>query len=97
MQLTAKNSSFILHFIPARIDLKLATFNTYKLVQGLYLDHKLDGNTFGYTTILMDVDGGEGWPNLPAHSIIPFMNSTTFLLQQYYTEQLDELFLYTIP
>jgi len=88
--ITTKDGSLVLHFIPNRIDLKLADIDTYTLTIGLYLDRKFDRKMLGHATLLMDV-------GFQTRSLMPFLKSTSNLLHRYYPERLYRCFLYAIP
>ncbi|KAL3790447.1 hypothetical protein ACHAWO_007137 [Cyclotella atomus] len=92
-----KDSSRILHILPARIDIALAPAPTYSLACALYLDRRLCRSTTEKITLLCDVRGGRGWANPTPWSMLPFIQSTSSLLGKHYPERLQRFVLFPMP
>jgi hypothetical protein len=87
----------LLHVLPARVNKKLASSETYALAIALYLDRKLDRSSYDLATLLLDVRGGRGWANPPAIRMMPFIKAVSSLLHQYYPNRLYRCFVYPLP
>ncbi|KAI2508036.1 CRAL/TRIO domain containing protein [Fragilaria crotonensis] len=97
LPMTSKSGRRLLHVMPARINKKLASAETYALALSLYLDHKQDRNKLDLFFVMLDVRPGKGWANPPAYNMMPFIKAVGNLLHQHYPERLDKLFLYPLP
>jgi hypothetical protein len=93
----SKDSSRILHILPARIDITLAPAPTYSLACALYLDKRLCRTTTEKITLLCDVRGGRGWANPTPWSMLPFIQCTSSLLGKQYPERLQRFVLFPMP
>jgi hypothetical protein len=87
----------ILHILPFRLDLSIATAPTYSLAAALYLDRRLSRLTTERITLFCDVRGGRGWANPTPWSTLPFIQSTASLLGSHYPERLERLVLFPMP
>ena len=94
---TSKSGRRLLHVMPARINKKLASAQTYALALSLYLDHKQERDKLDLFVVMLDVRPGKGWANPPAYNMMPFIKAVGSLLHQHYPERLDKLFLYPLP
>jgi len=92
-----RDSSRILHILPARIDIALAPAPTYSLACALYLDRCLCRSTQEKITLLCDVRGGRGWANPTPWSMLPFIQCTSSLLGKHYPERLQKFILFPMP
>jgi hypothetical protein len=92
-----KDGTRILHILPARLDLTIATAQTYSLAVALYLDRRLCRWSTERITLICDVRGGRGWANPTAWSALPFIQSTASLLGSNYPERLERLVLFPMP
>jgi hypothetical protein len=92
-----KDGTRILHILPFRLDLSIATAPTYSLAAALYLDRRLSRMTMEKITLLCDVRGGRGWANPTPWSTLPFIQSTASLLGSHYPERLERLVLFPMP
>jgi hypothetical protein len=92
-----KDGTRILHILPFRLDLSIATAPTYSLAAALYLDRRLSRSTTEKITLFCDVRGGRGWANPTPWSTLPFIQSTASLLGSHYPERLERLVLYPMP
>ena len=87
----------IFNLLPARLDLSLATAQTYSLAAALYFDRRLSRSTAERVALLVDVRGGRGWSNPTPWSLLPFVQSTASLLGDMYPERLERLILHPLP
>jgi hypothetical protein len=92
-----KDGTRILHILPFRLDLSIATAHTYSLAAALYLDRRLSRLTTERITLFCDVRGGRGWANPTPWSTLPFIQSTASLLGSHYPERLERLVLFPMP
>ncbi|KAL7433721.1 hypothetical protein ACHAXH_002460 [Discostella pseudostelligera] len=92
-----KDGTRILHILPFRLDLSIATAQTYSLAVALYLDRRLCRWTSERITLFCDVRGGRGWANPTPWSALPFIQSTASLLGSNYPERLERLVLFPMP
>lgn len=91
------NGNILLHIIPGLIDLNLATAETYALTMAFYLDKKFDREKSSCATVFLDVRSGQGWPNAPAYSMMPFIRQTAGFLHKYYPRRFDSCVIYNLP
>ena len=89
----SKSGRCLLHVMPARINKKLASAETYALALSLYLDHKQDRDKLDLFFVMLDVRPGKGWANPPAYNMMPFIKAVGNLLHLHYPERLDKLVL----
>ena len=87
----------IMHILPFRLDLSIATAPTYSLAAALYLDRCLSRCSTERITLFVDVRGGRGWSNPTPWSTLPFIQSTASLLGSNYPERLERLVLVPMP
>ena len=92
-----KDGTRILHILPFRLDLSIATAPTYSLAAALYLDRRLSRSSLEFITLFVDVRGGRGWSNPTPWSTLPFIQSTASLLGSHYPERLSKLVLVPMP
>lgn len=92
-----RSGHIVLHVIPAVVDKKLASSETYALAMALYLDRKFSRSSFDLATICLDVRPGEGWPNPPAYNMMPFIHACTKMLHQLYPERLHQCIIFPLP
>ena len=92
-----RDGTRILHILPFRLDLSIATAPTYSLAAALYLDRRLERTTTERITLFCDVRGGRGWANPTPWSTLPFIQSTASLLGSHYPERLERLVLVPMP
>ena len=94
---TCKAGKTILHVLPAQINRKLATAETYGLAFAIYLNSKFDRNDEETMTVLLDVRAGEGWPNPMAFTLINFIRTVSKMLLQLYPERLERMIIFPVP
>jgi hypothetical protein len=92
-----KSGHSILHVMPAMINRKVATAETYGLAVSFYLDSKLDRSSDEKMTVFLDVRAGEGWPNPVAFRMINFVRKVMNMLQAHYPERCECLVLFPVP
>lgn len=96
-EVSAKNGTRIIHFLPAQLDTKIAPAATYGLAVAFYLDRKCDRNSMEKVTIALDVRPGQGWANPSAYSLLPFIKQLSSTLNANFPERLDKLLLFPMP
>lgn len=87
----------IFHIRPGKMDDNLVSLETYALAIALYLDRKLQRDSFERVTVMIDTRGGEGWRNLNAAQLIPFIQHTSKLLLSMFPERLGLSIVYPVP
>lgn len=87
----------ILHIIPAMIDDHICSLSVYSLAIALYLDRKGQREAAEKITILMDLRPGEGWRNISAVRLIPFIKDIVPLMLTMFPERLEKTILFPIP
>ena len=97
VDVTDINGKLLIHIMPARIDRKLATAETYGLALALYLDRKFDRSNNDTITVVIDTRPGDGWPNPMSVTMINFVKKVSDMLMKYYPGRLEKLILTPIP
>jgi hypothetical protein len=87
----------VAHILAALVDLDLASQEFYAACVAAYLDFMLDRNSLESIAVLVDVRPGQGWPNPPAMSLIPFIKTITKMLSKTMPERLDVCLVYPVP
>jgi CRAL/TRIO domain len=87
----------IVHMIPARIDERICTVETYSLAIALYMDRKLNRASLDRMTLLIDTRPGEGWRNIAAVRLLPFIQHIVQLMLTLAPERLHRTVVYNIP
>jgi hypothetical protein len=82
--------------LPGRIDTTLAKPSTYALALAIYLEHIFDPASDEKIT-LIDVRAGQGWANISAIHLIPFMQMSCRLLSDLHPERLETCILFPMP
>ncbi len=83
--------------LPGRIDTALAKPSTYALALAIYLDHIFDRASDERITLVIDVRAGQGWANILAIHLIPFMQMSCRLLSDLHPERLETCILFPMP
>lgn len=96
-EMYANDGKKILQFIPAQMDLELASEVCYATALAFYLDRKLKRNSVDKVIVSVDVRAGKGWKNPPAGSIVPFIKKTISILEQNFPERLAKSIVYPMP
>ena len=94
---TSQSMTRYVQHLPARIDTKLANPSTYALALAIYLEHLFDRNSIEKVTLVIDVRAGEGWANILAIHLIPFMQMSCRLLTDLHPERLESCILFPMP
>lgn len=89
-------TKYLLH-LPARIDTQLASTSVYALALALYIDHKMDRSSMEKIILVIDVRAGQGWANINAINLIPFIQETVRLLCDLHPTRLDTCIIYPVP
>lgn len=87
----------ILHVMPGRVDAKIAHPNTYALALALFINKKLDRSSSEKITVVIDVRGRKGWPNIHPCRQLPFIKAITGLLLAMFPERLHRCLLLPVP
>lgn len=87
----------ILHVMPGQMDPKLARPSTYAVALALYIDRKLDRASLECLTVVLDVRGGKGWPNIQPLRQLPFVQTVIILLLKMFPERLYNCLLLPVP
>jgi hypothetical protein len=93
----AQSMTRYVQHLPARIDTKLAKPSTYALALAIYLEHLFDRNSMEKITLIIDVRAGQGWANILAIHLIPFMQMSCRLLCDLHPERLESCILFPMP
>lgn len=93
----AHDGKKVLQFIPAQMDVDLASDVCYATTIAFYLDRKLERTSFEKVIVSVDVRAGKGWKNPPAGSIVPFIKKTISILEQNFPERLAKSIVYPMP
>ena len=92
-----KNGNVILHVLPARINRKATTAETYGLALAFYLDRKFDRASNEKVTVLLDARGGEGWPNPSFVMMASFVRKVTQIVQSKNPERFETFLVAPVP
>eukprot|EP00531_Pseudo-nitzschia_arenysensis_P018787 CAMPEP_0116141970 /NCGR_PEP_ID=MMETSP0329-20121206/14659_1 /TAXON_ID=697910 /ORGANISM="Pseudo-nitzschia arenysensis, Strain B593" /LENGTH=334 /DNA_ID=CAMNT_0003637175 /DNA_START=116 /DNA_END=1120 /DNA_ORIENTATION=- len=87
----------ILQFLPARMDLSKASETAFALSIALYLERKLDRDSFEKVTVAIDVRGGTGWANPRPQKLLPFIKQVAGILEQNFPERLARCLVFPVP
>jgi hypothetical protein len=87
----------ILHLLPAKMDLSVASDTAFALAIALYLERKLDRDSPETMTVAIDVRGGDGWANPRPQKLLPFIQQVAGLLEQNFPERLANCVVFPIP
>lgn len=93
---TQSMTRYVQH-LPGRIDTTLAKPSTYALALAIYLDHIFDRASDERITLVIDVRAGQGWANILAIHLIPFMQMSCRLLSDLHPERLETCILFPMP
>lgn len=92
-----RDAKLVLHVLPAQVNKKLASPETYALAKAIYLDLKFDRYSLEEATIFIDVRPGRGWANPPGYTMMPFITHVSKLLHQHFPERLHQCIVYPLP
>lgn len=92
-----RDAKLMLHVLPAQVNKKLASPETYALAKAIYLDLKFDRYSLEEATIFIDVRPGRGWANPPGYTMMPFITHVSKLLHQHFPDRLHQCIVYPLP
>ena len=87
----------ICHHLPARIDTNLASGQVYAQALAIYLDRRLSRESEEKFDVFVDTRPGEGWGNISAYSLVPFIRHASKLLNDLHPERLHRAVVYPVP
>ena len=87
----------ICHHLPARIDTHLASGQVYAQALAIYLDLRLSRNAEEKFDVYIDTRPGEGWRNIAAYNLVPFIRHAAKLLNDLHPERLHRAVVYPVP
>lgn len=93
---TTNNKRYV-HFLPARIDTKLAKSSVYALAIAIFVNHILNRASTEKITLVIDVRPGYGWANIKAINLVPFIQSTCRLMTDLHPERLNQCIIFPMP
>jgi hypothetical protein len=91
-----EQKKYLLH-LPARINTQLASTSVYALALAIYIDHTLDRSSMEKIILVIDVRAGQGWANINAINLIPFIQETVRLLCDLHPTRLEQCIIYPVP
>jgi len=94
--LRASDGKRIVQVLPALIDKDLAPLDFYALTFAVYVELKFGRDTDEQIHVLVDARTGEGWPNVPAMNLIPFVKSLVRYLEDNMPERMFRCVLYPL-
>ena len=92
-----KTGRRILHFLPGRMDDRLASTVTYALAVALYVNMRLSRHSQELVTVVIDTRGGTGWRNLNAAQLLPFIQHLSKLMLTLFPQRLYRALVFPIP
>jgi hypothetical protein len=92
-----KSGRRIIHFLPGKMDERLASTVTYALAVALYVDRCLDRESQELVTVVIDARGGHGWRNLNAAQLLPFIQHLSKLMLTMFPQRLSRAVVFPIP
>uniref|UniRef100_A0A7S3KVW7 CRAL-TRIO domain-containing protein n=1 Tax=Amphora coffeiformis TaxID=265554 RepID=A0A7S3KVW7_9STRA len=87
----------LLHFLPGRMDDRLASTVTYATAVALYVDQCLERESMECVTVVIDARGGHGWRNLNAAQLLPFIQMLSRLMLTMFPQRLGRALVFPIP
>ena len=87
----------VLQHIPARIDLSAVDAEVYATALALYIDLSVPHDTMEKICVVIDARPGNGWSNIPAPLLVPFIKHAARLLNDLHPERLDSCILFPVP
>ena len=87
----------ICHHLPARIDTRLASGQVYAQALAIYLDRRLSRHSEEKFDVFIDTRPGEGWGNISAYNLVPFIRHASKLLNDLHPERLHRAVVYPVP
>lgn len=96
-QVRCRDGHRVVQILPGRMDDSMASLSTYSLAIALYIDRKLDRDSLDRLTVLIDVRGGQGWPNIHPTNLLSFLKDTALLLLSLFPERLARSLVFPVP
>uniref|UniRef100_A0A7S4B1R3 CRAL-TRIO domain-containing protein n=1 Tax=Chrysotila carterae TaxID=13221 RepID=A0A7S4B1R3_CHRCT len=93
----AKDGSRIVFVMAGMIELQLATSEEYALAIASLFEEQLDHSSTEKVTVVLDVRGGDGWPNPSATSLVPFIRVVAGVLSTNFPDRLRRLIVAPLP
>ena len=87
----------ILHFLPGRMDDRVASTHAYATAVALYVDAVLPRDDTELVTVVIDARGGVGWRNLNAAQLLPFIQLLSKLMLTMFPQRLARCVVFPIP
>ena len=87
----------ICQHLPARIDTNLASGQVYAQALAIYLDRRLSRQREEKFDVFIDTRPGEGWGNISAYHLVPFIRHASKLLNDLHPERLQRAVVYPVP
>lgn len=87
----------VLQHIPARIDLSAADAEVYATALALYIELLVPHDSMEKICVVIDARPGNGWGNIPAPLLVPFIKHAARLLNDLHPERLDSCILFPVP
>jgi hypothetical protein len=69
----------------------------YALALAIYIDYTLDRSSMEKIILVIDVRAGQGWANIAAIKLIPFIQETVRLLCDLHPTRLEQCIIYPVP
>ena len=95
--LRSSDGTRICHHLPARIDTNLASGQIYAQALAIYLDRRLSRHSEEKFDVFVDTRPGEGWGNISAYNLVPFIRHASKLLNDLHPERLHRAVVYPVP
>mmetsp|Transcript_65635 Transcript_65635/g.97200 ORF Transcript_65635/g.97200 Transcript_65635/m.97200 type:complete len:871 (+) Transcript_65635:150-2762(+) len=92
-----KMTKKIIHVLPGRLDLGLASPDAYAQAVAIFLEKKQDRESLEKIDIVIDVRGAKGWANPKPTAVLPFVKTVSSLLGSNFPERLDRCILFPLP
>ena len=87
----------ICQHVPARIDTHTASGEVYAQALAIYLDRRLSRHAEEKFDVFIDTRPGEGWGNISAYNLVPFIKHASKLLNDLHPERLHRAVVYPVP
>ena len=87
----------ICQHLPARINTHLASGHVYAEALAIYLDRRLSRQTEEKFDVFIDTRPGEGWANISAYHLVPFIRHASKLLNDLHPERLHRAVVFPVP
>ena len=95
--LRSLDATRICQHVPARIDTHMASGEVYAQALAIYLDRRLSRQAEEKFDVFIDTRPGEGWANISAYNLVPFIRHASLLLNDLHPERLHRAVVYPVP